>query len=320
MNQSVGGSILRYLLSAIIPTKNRHEMLKNVITSFIYQDIEKPIEFIIVDQSDAKIEKNKLEELNEISRIVHKDSILRYYYNPNLSGLTAAKNFGVTKALSDIVLFLDDDLILMPGFLQNLMKGFELGFDGVSGVQIQDVGSQSIFSELYSRIFYRGYLKDIRRKVNRNYWKLDDFIDTNVLSGGLTAYKKSYVEDLKFDENLVKYCLGEDKEFSLRAKNNNLKLAICTKAHVFHSRHPKGKPDLYKRYQGKTSLINYLQTKNENIKWDTKISSLWALFGIILEALLMSLLKFSVIPIKGALIGIIKSNKEFKELDFIKPK
>ena len=68
------------------------------------------------------------------------------------------------------------------------------------------------------RIFNTGFLKDQRRKVNRNYYKFSKTIPVDIVSGGITMYKSSVFNNISFDERLTKYSLGEDKEFSLNCK------------------------------------------------------------------------------------------------------
>jgi GT2 family glycosyltransferase len=240
-------------------------------------------------------------------------------HEPDASGLTQAKNIGTRHANSEIILFLDDDIILLPGFVNGVLKGFAHGFDGISGVQVQDAIYEGFLREFYTWFFLRGYLKDKRSGINRNFMKLNDYIATNVLSGGLTAYKKEVVTKLWFDENLVKYCLGEDKEFSMRASCRGASLAICTCSQAYHLRHPEGKPSYLQRYEGKTALIKYLHYKFKKItKKKLWFATTWAIIGTLLEALFTSLLKHSSNPIRGAISGIKKSRKNFSGLEFIR--
>ena len=236
---------------------------------------------------------------------------LKYYHKPELSGLTAAKNFGIDQAIGEIILFLDDDVVLLPGFLNELLSGIEHGFDGVSGVQIQDSSNKSKMSEIYSTIFQRGYLRDRRRYINRNFNRLPRYVSSQVLSGGLTAYRRDLLISERFDTNLVSYCLGEDKEYSLRVSVKGAKLAICTKALAFHFRHPEGKPNPIERYEAKTALVKYLQTRNEQVTGKKNLwASNWALFGIFVEACFVGAKSRSLQPIKGVFSGLRKAKQE----------
>lgn len=310
---------MSFKLSAVIPTKNRQILLKNILSSFILQDMDYPVEFIIVDQTRESMNEDSLERLRVIAGSVHNGSVLKYLHEPDASGLTQAKNIGTRHAGGEIILYLDDDIILLPGFVDGILRGFKCGFDGVSGVQVQDALYEGFSHEFYSWCFFKGYLKDKRSRINRNFMRLDDYIASNVLSGGLTAYKKEVVKNLWFDENLVKYCLGEDKEFSMRASHSGAHLAICTRSQAYHLRHPEGKPGYLQRYEGKTALIKYLHYKFKKIiRKKLWAATVWAITGTLIEALFTSLVKHSSNPLRGAIYGLKKSRKSFAGLEFIR--
>lgn len=305
-------------LSVVIPTKNRQAILKNLLSSFISQEISDPIEFIIIDQTEKPMARDNLELLKEVAELVVDENDIRYYHLSNLSGLTQARNIGIEKAAGDIVLFLDDDVILLPGFIQGILKGFDQGFDGVSGVMFENVADEGWLKELYTDLFFVGYIKDKRRRVYRKFHKFDLYTKTNVLSGGFTAYTKELLANAKFDENLIRYALGEDKEFSMRVSFHGANLSICTKSIAYHMKHPVGKPNLFQRYEGKTAYIKYLQYKFSGLMGRRlTLSTNWALLGTFIDALVNSMLKCSTAPVKGALSGLKKAKKGFHNLEFI---
>lgn len=306
-------------LSVIIPTKNRQAILKNLLSSFITQEISYPTEFIIIDQTENPMREDDLKVLKEIAAQVADENYVTYYHLSHLSGLTQARNIGIEKAAGNIVLFLDDDIILLPGFMKGIMDGFDRGFQGVSGILFENVADEGWIKELYTNLFFRGYLKDIRRRVYRKFYKFDLYTKTKVLSGGLTAYSKELLANARFDENLIRYALGEDKEFSMRVSYQGAKLAICTRAIAYHMKHPVGKPNLLERYEGKTAFIKYLQYKFSGILGRRlTITTLWALIGTFTDAIINSMVKHSIEPVKGALSGLNKAAKGFNNLEFIK--
>ncbi len=305
-------------LSVVIPTKNRQEILKNLLSSFISQEISESIEFIIIDQTEKPMTRDDIELLKKVAKLVTDENDIRYYHLSNLSGLTQARNIGIERASGEIVLFLDDDIILLPGFIQGILKGFEQGFDGVSGVMLENVADEGWLKELYTDLFFVGYIKDKRRRVYRKFHKFALYTKTDVLSGGFTAYTKELLANAKFDENLIRYALGEDKEFSMRVSLQGANLVICTKAIAYHMKHRVGKPNLFQRYEGKTAYIKYLQYKFSGLMGRRlTISTNWALFGTLIDALVNSVLNCSVVPVKGALSGLKKAKKGFRNLEFI---
>ena len=301
-------------LSVVIPTKNRQAILKNLLSSFITQEINYLTELIIIDQSLEELDQERLDSLKGISE----ECMLKYFHHPNLSGLTQARNMGIAQSKGEIVLFLDDDVILLPGFMKGILEGFNRGFDGVSGVLFEN-DHEGFIKGLYTNMFFRGYIRDKRRSIYRKFYKYEPYVVSRVLSGGITAFYKDVLVNSQFDENFIHYSLGEDKEYSMRISFGGAKLAICTKAIAYHMKHPIGKPNLYKRYEGKTAYIKYLQHKFRRILYSRlTISTNWALIGTLMDACINCVCKHSMDPIRGALSGIKKANNNFEDLEFIK--
>jgi len=57
---------------------------------------------------------------------------LKVIYNEGQSGLSAARNLGIKQAAGDIVAFVDDDVVLLPGWAEATIKAYE--DDSVIGV------------------------------------------------------------------------------------------------------------------------------------------------------------------------------------------
>lgn len=87
-------------ISVVIPTYNRAYIIENAIQSVLSQSYEN-IEVIIVDDGStdntAKVVKN------------FKDNRIKYFYNENNQGQSAARNYGVSKAEGQMIAFEDSD-------------------------------------------------------------------------------------------------------------------------------------------------------------------------------------------------------------------
>src|SRR6266849_2510235 len=98
-------------VSVIIPTKNRAQDLQRTISTLLAQT-RMVDELIIVDQSQTQ------------SAIDAGSLRLKHVYNPRITGLCQARNQGMKQATGDIWLFLDDDVLLEPDFIQNLLAAY----------------------------------------------------------------------------------------------------------------------------------------------------------------------------------------------------
>src|SRR5579872_6041870 len=108
-------------ISVIIPTKNRPHDLELTVQSLLRQT-RWPDELILVDQSSEK------------SFIKPIPIQLRHIHDPSIRGLTEARNAGMAIANGSIWLFLDDDVILEPTFIQELLAAYSPDVTGVSGI------------------------------------------------------------------------------------------------------------------------------------------------------------------------------------------
>ena len=98
-------------ISVIIPTYGREEALRDSIRDAIAQDYPN-FEILVVDQKpshneDVQLYLDQVAEAGEIK-----------LFTLDWASLPGARNYAVRRAKGDIMLFLDDDVVLEPGFLK----------------------------------------------------------------------------------------------------------------------------------------------------------------------------------------------------------
>lgn len=120
------------LVSIILPTYNRQEMLVNAIKSILNQNY-KNIELIIVNDSST-------DNTREIVKKI-KDERLLYFEKKN-GGPASARNFGIKKARGKYIAFCDDDDIFLPGKLKHqitfLEQNSHFAFCYTNGIIVQN--------------------------------------------------------------------------------------------------------------------------------------------------------------------------------------
>lgn len=129
------------LISCVIPSYNRAELLKEAIESTICQTY--PYwELIIVD--DRSIDHTA--EL--VAGYQARDPRIRYFLNPE-KGVSSARNFGIKQAKGNYIAFLDDDDIHMPHRFESQLNAMLRSGAGylVSGFQSRDRKSGRILEE-----------------------------------------------------------------------------------------------------------------------------------------------------------------------------
>jgi glycosyltransferase involved in cell wall biosynthesis len=104
------------LISIIIPTYNRPELLRKAIKSVLNQTY-KNYEIIIVDDSSLKDNEKVINNYNKKN--------IKYIKNKSRKGGAYSRNIGIKEAKGELIAFLDDDDEWMPEKLEKQQKVFE---------------------------------------------------------------------------------------------------------------------------------------------------------------------------------------------------
>ncbi|MEO0844615.1 MAG: glycosyltransferase family A protein, partial [Cyanobacteria bacterium J06643_5] len=98
------------LISVIIPTYGREEALRDSIVDVLKQDYAN-YEVLVVDQTP----KHKPEVEAYLKE--QADSGKIQWYRLDWASLPGARNYAVRRSAGEIILFIDDDVLLEPGYL-----------------------------------------------------------------------------------------------------------------------------------------------------------------------------------------------------------
>lgn len=215
-------------LSVIIPTKNRARDLEATIESLLAQT-RLPDELIIVDQSPEKSFTKSI------------PIPIRYIHHTDLSGASTARNAGMAVATGDVWLFLDDDVIPEPTFIERLTAAYAPGVTGVSGI-VTNYKRPALGRLLWEFIFVRGPFLDDRQRVYWNANRMKDGVPLRVkqFGAGLMSFRASAIKNLRFDPSLTGTSPGEDIDFCASLPKGSV-LLIAPRARLFHKRSPEGR-------------------------------------------------------------------------------
>lgn len=104
------------MLSVIIPTHNRVHILKECLQALFHQDLpQKDFEIIVVDDG------SKDETKAAVAALQKKHPNLLSLYQEN-QGQGIARNYGISKAKGDIIIFIGDDIIVRKDFLTEHLR------------------------------------------------------------------------------------------------------------------------------------------------------------------------------------------------------
>lgn len=246
----------------------RPKPLLNLLQSVQGQTLY-PDEILIIDGST-----------NQDTALVLKENPfqnLHYFLVPiAFRGLTKQRNYGIERVGSaiQIVCFLDDDIILERDYFEQLIKTYESYPEawGVGGYIINEVASDFVGESYIPKrndYFFDGWnRKDGSRFLIRKRLGLDSdcqpgffptfghersvsflppsgkIYEVEMLMGGVSSFKKSVFETIRFSTYFEGYGLYEDADFTLRLSQRG-KLYVNTGAKLKHYHDTSGRPNQY---------------------------------------------------------------------------
>jgi len=211
-------------ISQIIATKDRPGPLRADLESSI-ADLPADGEIIVVDGDRAGSAQAA------IALIEHPRAASAIHYLQCAPSSTGQRNVGIDAARGDILVFTDDDVVVMPGLFDALASAFQdPSVVGATG-RILNPKESRIGSETGSRLRwlvlgggrqgtmtsfgFRRPIVDVERPCEMQY-----------MPGSLMSARRSLAAEVRFDERLGGYALGEDDDFSYRLSRHGRVLYV----------------------------------------------------------------------------------------------
>ncbi|SJZ32374.1 Glycosyltransferase, GT2 family [Enhydrobacter aerosaccus] len=195
------------MVSVVIPTLNRNDVLRGTIDYFLTRESFRPLEVIVVDQSAAHDEATTRYLDSVASRI--------RYRRVGYQSLPRARNEGLSLALGEIVLFVDDDVQPQAGFVAAHIAPYDdpvvWMVTGPSPRPGQPLLRRDQLSEREHAKLLAGHNMSIH--VDFDYAPCDWAAGCN-----FSVRKAAALQVGGFDENFQGNAVGEDAEFSHRIK------------------------------------------------------------------------------------------------------
>ncbi len=208
-------------LSIIIPTYNRSALLLETLEQICRQSVT-DFELWIVDQSDPDPARTNRSAIRDMA-----DPRLRYLHLDTL-GLPNARNEGLARASGMIILFLDDDVILLtPDFLAAHLEAYrDLGVGGVTGRTIER--------------FNRENARVTMNRITRGGRTVTNLLgtrpcDIHGLRGANMSFRGEAIAKIGgFDRNYTGTALLEEADFSERLMRHGWRLRFEPDAELLH--------------------------------------------------------------------------------------
>jgi GT2 family glycosyltransferase len=273
-------------ISVIIPTKNRADDLRSTLEDLVAQT-RRPDEIVIIDQSVSPSF-----EPGGFPIAVH------YIHAPEVTGAAAARNLAMDLATGDLWVFLDDDVILEPQYIQELVSTYSTEIAGVSGI-ITNYSIPPASRRIFEALFVRGPFSDDRQPI---YWHAEKLRfegpqPVRQFGCGVMTFRATVVRNLRFDPNLTGGSLAEDIDFCAHLPRHS-NLVIAPNARLIHKRSAVGRAKGHWLDQHAQSSF-YMRERNWHRGWGDDLAFAWLQIGYALMATIGMLKRCSMEPFRA---------------------
>jgi glycosyltransferase involved in cell wall biosynthesis len=272
-------------LAFVIPTKDRPDKIHTLLESIKRQTIQCG-RIIVVDGGKS------------VKDIVLSfgDSLPVEYYACNPPGQIRQRKVGIAQLENNtpLVGFIDDDLVLEKGALENM-----IAFWNRVDVRTAGVGFNITNTNSPRHSFLRTLMllsspvpgKILLSGVNVNYFNISNDLRTQFLGGGYTIWKRSILDEFPQENLNTRWAWGEDVRYSYPI-GKKYPLYVCASAKVRHEHvYDQAPPDHVHRYQGRKGAIAifYFVASHPEL---SRMACLWMLVASAIANLVFGFIKW----------------------------
>ncbi|MEN6291400.1 MAG: glycosyltransferase family 2 protein [Methanobacterium sp.] len=254
-----------------------------------------PLEIIVIDNAN-NLDTKKL-VYKEGSKFREKQIHFEYIKNGESNSATIARNIGSRYSSGNFLLFLDDDVILENNFIECILNVF-VKYPNALGVQGYIINKN--INRMYDYIRSVFFLSHSQKNFNKllpsmqdvHAYPLTKIVNCQWLMSGCTCYRKEIIQRFKFDENLYKYCSGDDADLSYRIYKEHPNTLYQTPfARLIHKNSDDGRAPKKEVIFTSQVYHTYLFYKDIPQNYSNKLIFVWSRFGYIITKILVSILK-----------------------------
>lgn len=254
----------KFDLSIIISSYNRDDKVLQTIQRLFESDFSKfqSIELIIIDDGSPRPVENLLPMLEKIPSVID----LKLIKQEN-SGIGATRNRGFREASADLVLFLDDDILLKPENLAEILEVHRMNIGEVIFGNYPFISHETESLQKFARHLY-GY--DFISKEAK-------FEKVNAITSGLLFVNKGKLEGISnfYKDDLT---IPAAEEYEIIARFHKLGIDIFRARHIcaIHNHHLEldwlvqqqykygmGTAEAFTKYPEITELKNFAELKKK---------------------------------------------------------
>ncbi|MCX8489917.1 MAG: glycosyltransferase [Cyclobacteriaceae bacterium] len=213
-------------ISIIIPTYNRREIFDQTLGCAI--DAVKHLQAEIIIVNDVNGEGLIIPEIQHVPITVVRNT---------KSGVASKRNLGASLAKSNLLLFLDNDILISRDSVDHIIE-LHAETENIT-VNPNWIYPPSLASQLsltaFGRFMILHNLVSFKGWYSHSSWRDDElFRSESVASFHLSISRDNFIKSGGYNENFAEAGF-EDYDFPLRLKKINISFFIDTRIHVFHN-------------------------------------------------------------------------------------
>jgi len=220
------------LVSVVIPTCNRREMLSRCLEALLAQT-HQDFEVIVVDDFSSDDTPQFLASFAANHEILS----LRFFRNEHHAGANASRNRAILAAQGKYVAFLDNDCIARPDWLEKLTAGFSsVRVAAVTGM-VEDAPPENIYDLAFKGTHRLGGDGPARRLVAGNMCVRRDLL----LKYRLDEDRAKQPRTKQGDPDITVSGRGDEEGLFLLLRAAGYEQRVVSDAVVFHEHHLTGR-------------------------------------------------------------------------------
>jgi glycosyltransferase involved in cell wall biosynthesis len=250
MEKNINKNFIPGLVSVIVPTYNRADIILETLNSVRFQTY-RPVELIIIDDGSTD---NTAEFIKKWEKLNSDDKSFRVnYFKQKNSGASSARNFGIAKSNGEFIQFLDSDDLLNPFKIEKQLKCSIL-FDS------------TVYSDCRRFSIIRdGVLLYPLFTINRSEVALKDWFEGRFIPPCAFLWRRKDVQLNGFwNENLS---LDDDGEFARRFLLKGGKWSFCSGALSYYRMYPdlRSRQSAVREIEALKTLTNVLEETEKKL-------------------------------------------------------
>ena len=204
-------------VSVVVATYNRARLLHTLLEDLAAQTLASDrFDLVLVDDGSREPVRPFVEKLSLPYRV-------QLIEQPN-AGQASARDRGIRAATGRVVVIVDDDMALVPGFLEAHLRAHDGGADVVMGLIEPPPGAKlPLFEKFHADALLR-FAHDVaqgRRQAR----------GVNLATGNVSFFRDDYLAIGGFDRTLKR---SEDRELGIRLERAGKRLTVSEEAKVVH--------------------------------------------------------------------------------------